>query len=96
MPYVFGGQFRPTALVDNVHLTDLTHDYGPAKRQAAYRFITDHFGLTLDADKAFDERPNAVLPADDLMFGLGETTTATDHQVHQKNAASFFAAASFN
>ena len=35
--------------VENVHLADEGHDYGPSKRAAAYRFLAKHFGLNLAA-----------------------------------------------
>ncbi len=35
--------------VQNVHLPDEFHDYGPSKRDAVYRFLALHLGLNLDA-----------------------------------------------
>lgn len=35
--------------VENVHLADEGHDYGPSKRAAAYRFLAKHFDLDLSA-----------------------------------------------
>lgn len=50
--------------VANVHLPAEGHDYGPSKRQAAYRFLAQHLGLDLSrvliGDRV-DESPNAVL-----------------------------------
>jgi dienelactone hydrolase len=38
-------------LVENVHLPDEKHDYGPSKRQAMYAFMAKHLGLDLKAVK---------------------------------------------
>jgi uncharacterized protein len=47
------------ALVENVHLPDEGHDYGPSKRAAAVRFLAKHLGLDLakvtTADGLLDE-----------------------------------------
>lgn len=50
--------------VENVHLLNEGHDYGPNKRAAAYRFLAKH--LNLDIDKVLkngqiDESPNRLL-----------------------------------
>jgi hypothetical protein len=34
--------------VENVHLAEEGHDYGPSKRAAAYKFFARHLGLDLD------------------------------------------------
>lgn len=50
--------------VANVHLPAEGHDYGPSKRQAAYRFLAQHLGLDLRrvlVGDRVDESPNAVL-----------------------------------
>jgi dienelactone hydrolase len=57
---LFGAEDR----VANVHLPAEGHDYGPSKRQAAYRFLARHLGLDLNrvlVGGAVDESPNAVL-----------------------------------
>jgi hypothetical protein len=36
------------ANVENLHLPNEGHDYGPSKRAGAYKFIAKHFGLSLD------------------------------------------------
>jgi hypothetical protein len=41
---LFGAQDR----VQNVHLAEEDHDYGPSKRAAAYRFLAKHLGLSLE------------------------------------------------
>ncbi len=43
-------------LVENVHLPDEGHDYGPSKRQAMYAFMVEHMGL--DPGKLRDEQGN--------------------------------------
>jgi dienelactone hydrolase len=47
------------SLVENVHLKDERHDYGPSKRQAMYRFLAKQFKLNLaaaeDASGKMDE-----------------------------------------
>jgi hypothetical protein len=39
--------FGAAELVENVHLAEEGHDYGPSKRAAAYRFFARHLGLDL-------------------------------------------------
>jgi dienelactone hydrolase len=34
--------------VENLHLPDEKHDYGPSKRSGAYRFLAKHLGLSLE------------------------------------------------
>ncbi len=34
--------------VQNIHLVEEDHDYGPSKRAAAYRFLAKHLGLSLE------------------------------------------------
>ena len=52
-------------LVENAHIRDEEHDYGPTKRQAAYKFIAKHFELSfdgmLDAKGDVDEGPSKEL-----------------------------------
>jgi hypothetical protein len=43
-------------LVENVHLPDEGHDYGPNKRKAAYAFLAKHLNLSLD--KVTNEQGN--------------------------------------
>jgi dienelactone hydrolase len=47
--------------VENLHLANEVHDYGPSKRQGMYAFFAKHFGLT-----ALDEGANSVLSMEDL------------------------------
>lgn len=52
--------------VENVHLADEKHDYGPGKRAAMYPFLAKHLGLDLaavtDASGRVDETAVKVLP----------------------------------
>ncbi len=52
--------------VENAHLADEGHDYGPSKRQAVYRFFAKHLGLSIDAVKSpngdMDESVNTIEP----------------------------------
>jgi len=41
------GYFGAKDKVSNVHLPDESHDYGPSKRQALYRFVSKYFQLPL-------------------------------------------------
>ena len=53
--YDYYGAGKNTA---NIHLANEGHDYGPSKRAAVYRFIAEHFKLTLppsDAAGKIDE-----------------------------------------
>lgn len=80
------------ALVENVHLADVAHDYGPAKRQAAYHFIKKHFALGPDddLDDASIEDQNEMLATDDLAFGAELLTTQTPSIDGTARAAAFF------
>ena len=59
--------FGAEAAVQNVHLADEGHDYGPSKRQAVYAFLARHLGLATKglakADGSIDESPNVIEPA---------------------------------
>jgi dienelactone hydrolase len=50
--------------VENVHLADEGHDYGPTKRLALYRFLARHLGLDLKRvskeDGSIDESRNKI------------------------------------
>lgn len=48
------GYYGATSKVQNVHLPDERHDFGPNKRQAVYQFFIDTFGL--DASKLDEEK----------------------------------------
>lgn len=57
-------------LVENVHLPDEKHDYGPSKRKAMYVFMAKHLKLDIkavsDAQGNIDEGPSKVLDQKDL------------------------------
>jgi hypothetical protein len=51
--------------VENVHLPEEGHDYGPSKRNAMYRFMAKHLGLNLKAvlaDGKIEESDTALDP----------------------------------
>ncbi len=56
--------------VENVHLPNEKHDYGPSKRKAMYVFMSKHLNLDLkavsDAQGNIDENPSKVLDQKDL------------------------------
>ncbi|WP_345269047.1 alpha/beta hydrolase [Nibrella viscosa] len=58
--------------VENVHLPTEGHDYGPSKREAAYRFLAKHLKLDLNRvlkDNKIDESLNTLLsPAELSVF----------------------------
>ena len=57
-------------LVENVHLPDEKHDYGPSKRKAMYAFMAKYLNLDIkavsDAQGNIDEGPSKVLEQKDL------------------------------
>lgn len=57
-------------LLENVHLADEKHDFGPSKRKAMYAFMAKHVGLDLkavtDAQGGIDETPAKVLEQKEL------------------------------
>ncbi|MGV8092603.1 MAG: alpha/beta hydrolase family protein [Mangrovibacterium sp.] len=73
-------------LVENVHLLNEVHDYGPSKRMAVYEFMARHLGLDTskvrDSSGRFDESPVIVQKRGDmLVFGSnGEKLPA--HAIH--------------
>jgi hypothetical protein len=48
--------------VENVHLKDERHDYGPSKRSAMYKFVAERFGLR-NTPQTVDESKVKVEPA---------------------------------
>ncbi len=48
--------YGPDAVVENVHLPNEKHDYGPSKRMAMYHFMAKY--LKLDESKVFDKNGN--------------------------------------
>ena len=62
------------AQVENLHLANEKHDYGPSKRAGAYAFLGRHLGLDLNRIRnpagEFDESPVPLDPRDALLvFG---------------------------
>jgi hypothetical protein len=59
------------AKVENLHLPDEGHDYGHSKRIGAYKFLTRHFGLSLDKvtkpDGSIDEDVVTIEKPEDLL-----------------------------
>jgi hypothetical protein len=53
------GLFGREQDVENVHLAEEGHDYGPSKRQAAYRFFAKHLGLNAES---MDESADTIEP----------------------------------
>ena len=67
----YGAQDR----LQNVHLLNEGHDYGPSKREAAYRFLAKHLNLDLNRilkDGQIDESPNTLLEPTDLLVFTAE------------------------
>ncbi len=64
------GLYGKTNLIENVHLPNEKHDYGPSKRAAAYRFLAKHLRLDLSkvtgADGSIDESNFKLLDRKDL------------------------------
>lgn len=61
--------FGATKNVENVHLADEKHDYGPSKRLAAYSFLAKHLNLNLkkvQRQGLVDEFTNSVLTTKQL------------------------------
>jgi hypothetical protein len=69
MQGIYGLYGRP-GLVENVHLADEQHDYGPGKRAAMYPFLAKHLGLDLRSvtgpDGKVDESKSVLLPREQL------------------------------
>lgn len=64
------GLYGKENVVENVHLPNEKHDYGPSKRAAAYRFLAKHLTLDLTkvtkADGSIDESHAKLLDRKDL------------------------------
>jgi poly(3-hydroxybutyrate) depolymerase len=64
------GLYGKRDLVENVHLPDEKHDYGPSKRNAMYVFMAKHLALDLkavtDPQGKIDETPSKLLEQKDL------------------------------
>ena len=64
-------------MVENVHLSQEVHDYGPSKRAAAYLFFAKH--LELDMEAILDEEGDFDETAVALMDSLEMTVFTPDH-----------------
>ncbi len=57
--------------VENIHLPNEGHDYGPSKRMGAYRFLAKHLGLSLDkvtkTDGSIDEDSVVIEEQQDML-----------------------------
>ncbi|SKB94684.1 alpha/beta hydrolase family protein [Dyadobacter psychrophilus] len=64
------GLYGKRNLVENVHLPDEKHDYGPSKRNAMYVFMAKQLALDLkavtDSQGKIDETPSKLLEQKDL------------------------------
>lgn len=62
--------YGKSGLVENVHLPNEKHDYGPSKRKAMYAFMAKHLGLDLkgvtNASGEIDETASKALGIKDL------------------------------
>jgi hypothetical protein len=56
--------------VQNEHFNTEGHDYGESKREAVYRFFSEHLGLQIESVRSkngqVDEAPSTVLPRAEL------------------------------
>jgi hypothetical protein len=63
--------YNAEANVENLHLPDEGHDYGPSKRIGAYKFLAKHLGLSLDnitkSDGSIEESFAVVEEQDDML-----------------------------
>ncbi len=63
------GFYKAENQIENVHLANEKHDYGPSKREAAYQFLAKKLGLSiakLMKEGRVDESPNSVLSFEEL------------------------------
>ncbi len=83
------GFFNAAGNVENVHLSDEYHDYGPSKRQAVYRFFSKHLGMPLEGvalpDGTIDEFPNTI-EAIDAMRAFDATHPIPGNALHDWEA----------
>jgi dienelactone hydrolase len=69
------GYYGKTNLVENVHLPNEGHDYGPSKRNALYKFVAKNFNL--DLHKIEDKNGNVdesevTIEKESLMYVFGD------------------------
>jgi SSS family transporter len=89
------GFYGATANVENIHLKDEGHDYGPSKRAAMYPFMARHLGLNLaaiqSADGHIDESRCTVEPDSALyVFGSHGQNLPADAILGFENVKKFF------
>jgi dienelactone hydrolase len=69
------GYYGKTNLVENVHLPNEGHDYGPSKRDALYKFVAKNFNLDIhkieDKDGNIDES-EVTIEKEPLMYVFGD------------------------
>lgn len=67
--------------VENVHLPNEKHDYGPSKRLAAYPFLAKHLGLDINKvmrNGQIDESENKILSVENLQVFTKEYPKPSD------------------
>ncbi|WP_158995836.1 acetylxylan esterase [Mucilaginibacter sp. L196] len=69
------GYYGKTNLVENVHLPNEGHDYGPSKRNALYKFVAKNFNLDIhkieDKSGKIDES-QVTIEKEPLMYVFGD------------------------
>jgi len=69
------GYYGKTNLVENVHLPNEGHDYGPSKRNALYKFVAKNFNLDIhkieDKNGKIDES-EVTIEKEQLMYVFGD------------------------
>jgi len=69
------GYYGKTNLVENVHLPNEGHDYGPSKRNALYKFVAKNFNLDIhkieDKSGKIDES-EVTIEKEQLMYVFGD------------------------
>ena len=69
------GYYGKTNLVENVHLPNEGHDYGPSKRDALYKFVAKNFNLDIhkieDKSGKIDES-EVTIEKEPLMYVFGD------------------------
>lgn len=75
--------------VENIHLANEKHDYGPGKRQAVYPFLAKHLKLNLDAVKGIDGMINETrfkLLSRDELASFNSTNPLPSHALQGDEA----------
>ena len=75
--------------VENLHLANEAHNYGPSKRAGAYRFFAKHLGLSLDKvrkkDGSIDES-DIEIEKEEAMYVFGPEHPMPAHAVEPNTA----------